>query len=375
MFSPAGAADIDVKPRLSAASAEATDGAAASRLRYIPELDGIRAIAIGFVFLVHTMPLYFTGGFIGVDIFFALSGYLITMILCREFENTKAIDLGNFYVRRMVRLMPALLAMLSIYVLLVVVRGLRHHADHFVHDNTMAALLALLYVMNWAQAFNLGPSGSLLHTWSLAMEEQFYIAWPIALILLLRFIRLDALWKAVLALMLAAIAWQTILVARHASIARLYFGFDTRLDTLLMGCLLTLAPLAKLRPFLARHSLFPVLALLTILMSASWTSPILYPWGLLAIGLCAAWVILAAVAGQPEGWLRRLLRTAPLNYCGRVSYGLYLWHFPIAAVAINRFGGQPFGQIKAVAVTAIGAMLAASASYYMLEQPLLRLRR
>ncbi len=214
----------------------------ATRTPYIAELDGIRALAFAFVFLVHTMPVHFPGGFVGVDIFFVLSGYLITKILYAEFESTGRIDLRNFYVRRTLRLMPAFLVMLFAYVLLVFINSLHNHSGQFLRENILAALTSALYVMNWTQAFHLGPSGSLIHTWSLATEEQFYLIWPLTLICVIRTTKRKEEWKAIGLLISMSAAWQLFWVSHGASVDRLYFGFDMRLITLLTGCLLALAP-------------------------------------------------------------------------------------------------------------------------------------
>jgi peptidoglycan/LPS O-acetylase OafA/YrhL len=347
----------------------------ATRTPYIAELDGIRALAFAFVFLVHTMPVHFPGGFVGVDIFFVLSGYLITKILYAEFESTGRIDLRNFYVRRTLRLMPAFLVMLFVYVLLVFINSLHNHSGQFLRENILAALTSALYVMNWTQAFHLGPSGSLIHTWSLATEEQFYLIWPLTLICVIRTTKRKEEWKAIGLLISISAAWQLFWVSHGASVDRLYFGFDMRLITLLTGCLLALAPLAKIQRFATCLSFFPISLLVVMLLTLSWTSSLLYPWGLIVVAVCAAWIVLAAVTGPAQGRLRGFLRLAPLGYCGRISYGLYLWHYPIAAVAMGRFGNQHFAQLKVTVVTAAGALLAASGSYYMLERPLLKLRR
>lgn len=346
-----------------------------ARLAYIPELDGLRALAIGAVLLDHTMPRYFPGGFIGVDIFFVLSGYLITTILCREFERENRIGLGNFYVRRALRLMPALLAMLAVYLLVVIVCKIVLADDRFVHDHVLAVLSSVLYVMNWTQAFDIGTGGYLVHTWSLAIEEQFYILWPLTLIAILRFNDRDSAWKSVLLLILLVTGWRTLLVMKGASPKHVYGGLDTRIDTLLIGCLLALAPLARFQSLATRFSLCAVLILAVMSMTISWTSPLLYLLGFPVIALCAASLILAAMTGRPHGVLRRFLSWAPLNYCGKISYGFYLWHYPISCVVTIYFGGTHFGQLKTLAATAISTLLIASMSYWMLELPVLRLGR
>ena len=130
-------------------------------LTFVPELTALRAVAVGVVLLNHALPKYFLGGFIGVDIFFVLSGWLITTILLREFERDNTIDLGHFFARRVLRLMPALGAMLVAYVLLVLVRSTVKLDEAFVKEHLMAALSASLYVTNWTRALEVGSPGFL----------------------------------------------------------------------------------------------------------------------------------------------------------------------------------------------------------------------
>ena len=143
-------------------------------LSFIPELNGLRAIAIGAVFLDHTFAEYFRGGFIGVDIFFVLSGWLITTILCREFDGGKYIHLGNFYLRRALRLMPALLAFLLTYTaFLIALSSVKANKESFVHDHFLAVLSTAFYFMNWTVAFDLGPTGYLIHTCLSELRSSF----------------------------------------------------------------------------------------------------------------------------------------------------------------------------------------------------------
>jgi peptidoglycan/LPS O-acetylase OafA/YrhL len=346
-----------------------------ARLAYIPELDGLRAIAIGAVLLDHTMPRFFPGGFIGVDIFFVLSGYLITSILYRQFELEGRIHLRNFYVRRALRLMPALLAMLTVYMAVLLAFKDTFFADQSVREHELAILSSALYIMDWTQVFNVGTGGYLVHTWSLGVEEQFYILWPLTLIAILRYTDRASVWKPVVFLIVVVTGWRVAMVFDGASPMHVYNGFDTRIDTLFIGCLLALAPLGWLRSSATRLYLCPVLILAVISMTAVWTSRALYLVGFPAIALCAAWLIVAAVAGEPNGLLRRFLRWGPLNYWGRISYGFYLWHYPIARMFESRFSHVPFGEVKTLVATAICALLIATASYWILERPILRLGR
>ena len=342
---------------------------AGERLAYVPELDGLRAVAIGAVLLVHTMPSYFPGGFIGVDIFFVLSGYLITTILCRELEREHRVHLGDFYVRRALRLMPALFAMLGVYVSVMVVCRF-FLADPFnVPDHALAVLSSALYVMNWTAVFDIGTSGYLIHTWSLATELQFYILWPMTLMALLRYTGRDSAWKVVLVLVLIVTGWRTLLVFEGASPKHVYASLYTRIDSLLIGCLLVLAPLARFQAAASRFSLFPVLLLVAMLRTLSWNSHRLQILGFTLIALCAAWVILAALTGQADGVLRRILRSPLLNYCGRISYGFYLWHYPIYRVVAMHLSSE----FEKLVVTAGLSFAIAALSYHVVEVPVLRL--
>jgi len=344
---------------------------AGERLAYVPELDGLRAVAIGAVLLDHTMPTYFPGGFIGVDIFFVLSGYLITTILCREFKREGRIRLGDFYMRRALRLMPALLAMLGVYGSIMVVCRLFLADPIYVYDHALAVLSSALYVMNWTAAFDIGTSGYLIHTWSLATEAQFYILWPLILITLLRRKSRNFAWKTVLVLILIVTGWRVLLVFEGDSSKHLYAGLDTRIDTLLIGCLLALAPLRRFQAIASRFSLIPVLLLAAAAMTLSWKSHFVGTLGFTAIALCAAWAIMVAMTGEADGVLRRFLRWTPLNYCGRISYGFYLWHLPIARIVAQHLAGG----FENLLATGSLTLAVAALSYHALELPILRLGR
>src|SRR6266853_742987 len=344
---------------------------AGERLAYVPELDGLRAVAIGAVLLDHTMPTYFPGGFIGVDIFFVLSGYLITTILCREFEREGRIRLGDFYMRRALRLMPALLAMLGVYGSIMVVCRFFLADPIYAYDHALAVLSSALYVMNWTAAFDIGTSGYLVHTWSLATELQFYILWPLTLIALFHYTGRDSAWKVVLILILVVTGWRTLMVFEGASPKHVYASLYTRIDSLLIGCLLALAPLARFQAAASRFSLFPVLLLVAMLMTLSWESRRVQSLGFTLIALCAAWVILAALSCQADGVPRRFLRWARLNYCGRISYGFYLWHYPICRVVAMHLSGE----FEKLVATSGLTFAVAAVSYHVLELPVLRLGR
>jgi peptidoglycan/LPS O-acetylase OafA/YrhL len=203
-------------------------------LRYVPELDGIRGFAILAVIMYHAHVPFFRGGFIGVDIFFVLSGFLITSLLVREFNSRQHIDLKNFYVRRILRLVPALVVFLASF---ASISMLMLDADK-ARSNIIDTLIALFYVTNWSWAFHIHPPEFLAHTWSLAIEEQFYFIWPVLLITLLRLARshMNVIFSVIL-LLLSSWLTRIFLAVGGASLDRLYNGLDTRGDELLVGCL------------------------------------------------------------------------------------------------------------------------------------------
>jgi peptidoglycan/LPS O-acetylase OafA/YrhL len=321
-------------------------------LKHIPELDGLRAFAVGAVILDHTIEKYFPGGFIGVDVFFVLSGYLITRILTEEYAQSGDIKLLHFYIRRVLRLMPALWTMLLVYVAVL----------HFDHRHMLAASYAFFYLTNIIPNNGFGPSGYLGHTWSLGIEEQFYLLWPVALFALLRYGKSEA--KFVLVAILIVMAWRTLLVA-NGVLEYTYHSFDTRSDQLLIGCLLAIMPNRQLR-FVA----IPVLVLTALLFISHYKSPYYLLLGIPLIGVCAAWLISVASNGG-NNLFCRVLRWEPVNYCGRISYGIYLWHAPIAEIARQIHPSS----IWMLAFTVVLTVPIASISYFVIEKPAITLRR
>jgi peptidoglycan/LPS O-acetylase OafA/YrhL len=350
---------------------------------HLPALDGLRGLAVLGVLAFHGG--YGRGGYLGVDLFFVLSGFLITRLLVAEHERTGAIRLGAFWVRRARRLLPALL-------LLVV--GVTSSALASATSAELArlradALATLLYVANWRAIFAgneywglfRAPS-PLEHMWSLAIEEQFYAVWPIAVAAALAVgARRGAGRGALLALttgLLAASASLAIaLYAPDRPTARVYFGTDTRAPALLMGALLAvLAPrvLAPSTTRAARAALEVAGAVSAVLLAVAWAAlggegPPLYRGGLLAAGV-AATVVVACAAHPRPGVLARGLAWAPLGAVGKVSYGLYLVHWPVfGALGPARVGldGAPLFALR-VAVSAVVSV----ASYALVEMPVRR---
>jgi peptidoglycan/LPS O-acetylase OafA/YrhL len=320
-------------------------------LQYQPSLDGLRAIAVGAVVLFHTWPALFPGGWAGVDLFFVLSGYLITQILVRELEATGAISLKRFYIRRALRLMPALAVLILAFLAFSAV------AENDLRRAGLDALIAATYLTNWARAFGWGAS-AIGHTWSLAIEEQFYLVWPLLLIFLMRLSRPRLI---VSLLLLAAIGWRLTLYAGGASVPRIYNGFDTHADPLLIGCLLALAP----RALAGRFAALALLLLAALVLLMDFKSAFAQTFGFALVGATGAWLIAAASA---EGWLKSALSWAPLVFLGKISYGIYLWHFPI--IDIGR-GHVPEALLFVLPLLGLAC---AVGSYYVVERPFLRLK-
>lgn len=315
-------------------------------MKRIPELDGIRGIAIIAVFLNHTQPVL-SGGFLGVDLFFALSGYLITSILLGEFGKTGTISLRSFYYRRALRLLPALLVLLIV-------------CAPWVSRRTVLA--ALFYFANWQSFESLGP---LVHTWSLSVEEQFYIAWPLILLLLLRLKFSKSKIAIGLTIVIVTIfIWRLCLLKSGASWERAYKGTDTHTEGLLIGCVVALVP-DYLRAVSVRFTPLASWSLLWLFFSASWVTAAANAIALTMAALCGGIIILAAQS-RPS-----LLQSLSLVYLGQRSYSLYLWHYPIVRYVMPRCPGS---SIVKVAFAAMVTLVAAEISFRFIEQPFLKLK-
>lgn len=311
----------------------------------------------------------------GVDVFFVLSGFLITALLAEEWRQSGTISLKKFYLRRALRLLPALALMLLVITACCWIFFSRTYGVRTLKD----ALTALLYSSNWVHILDFQRPGLFGHTWSLSIEEQFYFLWPFILLLLLRRSASPAsmlCWVG-LGIFLSEMI-RIALTATGGSWLRMYCGTDTRADALLLGAALSLAlesgllPVAdRLRRLLSVLGPFAALGLVLICLGDSYLG---YAFDLcvvwLAVSVFAALMIGAAVLCE-NGWLARLLSVGLLVYIGRISYGLYLWHLPIFILIQSKHWPLPKELVVELPLSATATL----ASFYLLERPLLNLKR
>lgn len=338
--------------------------------KHVPELDGLRGIAIISVVVHHRLtPFSLAGGFLGVDLFFVLSGFLITGLLLAEFEKTQTVSLRKFYMRRILRLGPALV----LYLLACFLVTYHTHLIDITRELRLIGI-ALAYSTNWRLAFgwdlSLDPTAII---WSLSIEEQFYLVWPLlffaclALKLRRRFI---AIGLAVV--IVGIVAHRYSLLSAGASLTRLYYGTDTRADALLIGCLIALLPASVVGPntkkWLSLAGILCGAVFVFMLATANFTDQFLYRGGYTLIALLAGIVILVA-ANSPPWILAAPLRWRVLGWFGKISYGLYLWHWLVVRSTSFYYLGywEPWARLAlAVAI--------AAASFYLVETPFNRLK-
>jgi peptidoglycan/LPS O-acetylase OafA/YrhL len=323
--------------------------------RYNPSFDGLRAVAALIVLVLHSKAAFGQGGlafgldglafglggYVGVDVFFVLSGFLITSLLRSEAEATSKIDLADFWRRRMLRLYPALLFMLAAF-LVIAPAGHRYEAA-----------LAGFYLTDIARSLNIDAMPNLAHTWSLSVEAQFYLVWPLALPFILKMKRprlfLIALYALSVVLRMAG-GWTG-------------FGYTTHFGGLVLGSLITFLP-----PLNARWA-WPALA---VILACSMLPPVPHSTWALGPDISAAEVASAVLVSALTGpsLVSRALAWGPLVYLGKLSYAFYLWHLPIVHLI-----GARFPWYVVLPLTFVLAFAAAVASRYLVELPALRFRR
>jgi peptidoglycan/LPS O-acetylase OafA/YrhL len=340
-------------------------------------LDGLRGLAVAGVLLFHDDVLI--GGFLGVDLFFALSGFLITGLLLAEHESSGRIDLVSFWKRRARRLLPAALMFLMLITPLMYVFGTIAQVEA-ARDGVVPALL---YVANWAQiadsaqywALFTEPS-PLTHLWSLAVEEQFYVLWPLIAMLVLRGRRARFQLGLVTTLGVVASFVAMLVLFDAASPTRVYMGTDTRAASILVGALAAVVSLDRRIQRLALRAPSAVTAGQMLLIGgvvAMWatidgsSSTALYR-GLLLLHSTACAVLAASIWITARTPVIRGLEFAPLRWLGTISYGLYLWHWPVFIIIDQESTG--FGRPVVTVLRWSVSLAIAAASFRFLEAPI-----
>ena len=379
--------------------------------RRLSGLDGLRGLAVALVVIYHLFPPALRGGFIGVDIFFVISGFLITGLIVAERGSTGRFSPRRFWLHRARRLIPALVPLVLVACTTAWLIG----GDVLVGLG-WKLLGTATFSYNWVSLtahtsyFDSGQPELFRNLWSLAVEEQFYLLWPLLLLLLLRLRRPGLRLALVAALALASAAWMGIGFQPGSDPTRVYYGSDTHSFGLLIGACLALllrprpapegaqqpaaslnaaiAPQAGVRPdglFPGRGALRRSIAaarpwwgagaVAGLIAAAIWlpdNSAVTYRGGLFLVSLLSAVVIWAAIAGGRFG---RMLDSAPLRYLGERSYGLYLWHWPLLVLVQlwAPVGPGPVNIVGTGLVTLVLALTAAALSHRWLETPIRRL--
>jgi peptidoglycan/LPS O-acetylase OafA/YrhL len=363
--------------------------------RHLPALNGLRGVAVIGVVAYHLQLGWASGGYLGVDLFFVLSGFLITSLLLEEWTGSGRISLVSFWGRRAKRLLPALFLVviaLGLYIIAnAIFGGPGANGLLDLHDLRWEAIWSLLYANNWHLIYahqsyfaQFSTPSPLQHTWSLAIEEQFYLVWPLVLLVLLRFGRRG--WRTlgtVVTITLGLVSSLLMAVLFHPGTdpSRVYFGTDTRLFDLMAGA--TLAFLAASRPQpgpQARRTLHVVAPVAAAVLAVFWATAgvtsgtaagfpknFMFVGGFLICAALAALVIADARLIEP-GRLSRALAWPPLHFVGTISYGIYLWHWPVIVYLTASRTGLPTVSLDAVRI--IVTLALSTASYYLVERPI-----
>lgn len=354
-----------------------------TKSRYIPALDGLRALAVLAVIAYHMSMPWARGGLLGVTVFFVLSGYLITSLLLIEYQNTGKIDLPQFWLRRIRRLVPAIVFVIACSAVLFTL--LDHVLLTKMRDDVVPSLL---FFNNWWQIFHdvsyfeaLGAPSPLTHFWSLAIEEQFYLIWPVVLFICLKLgVKKGTMSKATLGIAVLSAIEMALLFDPAGDPSRVYYGTDTRAFSLLIGAWLAFVWPSHMLGSRSAHRISKstrmaldavgaaaLIALVAMLAVADGFSPFLYRGGILLASVLTA--VLIAVIVHPASIIGRIAGTAVPVWIGKRSYGIYLWHFPLLLLMNPRnFTGETAWWMYLLQLAVIFAC--AAFSYRFVENPI-----
>lgn len=349
--------------------------------RYISGLDGLRALSVLAVILYHLHIGWIDGGFLGVTVFFVLSGYLITDILVKEWDRTGTINFKTFWIKRFRRLIPALLVML-----ILVGTWITIFQRSFLSGLRGEMLAAFTYFSNWYYVFQdhsyftkFAPPSPLQHMWSLAVEEQFYIIWPIIMILLLKFLPSKGkIAGIILLLSFVSAEMMAYFFTPDVDPSRVYYGTDTRAFSLLIGAALAIVwPSAKLtanvtpdlKKLLNILGIVSFIALIIMMIFIKEDGIFLYYGGMYLASAVTA--ILIAVIVHPASSIGAFFSFKPLLWVGVRSYAIYIWHFPIIVLLGIAVKTDTISLSKLLLALALTFILAAL-SWKFIEEPIRR---
>lgn len=333
--------------------------------KHMPMLDGFRAVAAFSVVVSHFYGITFLDG---VTAFFVLSGFLITTLLLRERRANGSVSLSAFFARRTLRIFPAYYACVAASYVIDSVAG------NPWPNGLLAA--ALVYVVNYFNAFNGHPSTSIAHLWSLGVEEQFYILWPLSFLLLAR-LGSAAIRRGLVLMILAGFAWRsTLYFGGFVGQAYLYNAFDARFDNLAVGCLLAVVAtsprMGRVAAFVGAYSWMPVvtlglMALISIALPSSWRHLV----GFTLYSFLVA-TLLVQLLQLRDSAMWRWLDWAPVRFLGTISYPIYLYH--AWGLGLGHWL-TTMPTIVQFAAGVIFTVVGAAGSYFIIERPFLTLKK
>ena len=359
-----------------------------NKSKYLPSIDSLRALAVLAVIIYHVDVNYLPGGFLGVDLFFVLSGYLISSLIIKEFRKTGTVNLYNFYIRRARRLLPAVYFMITVGLVVMVLFN-----EVLLRKSHLDAIFGYIYSSNWWYIFHkldyfdsFGAQSPFKHLWSLAIEEQFYMIFPLLFLLVNRKKKSkDGTYKlnknflyVVLGLILVSLIAHILLFDIN-NISRIYFGTDTRAFSLLVGVVgAILYPMERLHAKVTPQqnmlysvvSLVSIATLITVMIYTSEYNTLLYRGGFLLVAILGLIVIISS--GKQHTLMSRLLSFKPVVFIGKISYSLYLWHFPVLVLTtpISEIGNP---NIFFVILRIVLTFAVAIVSYVFVETPIRKL--
>lgn len=359
-----------------------------NKSKYLPSIDSLRALAVLAVIIYHVDVNYLPGGFLGVDLFFVLSGYLISSLIIKEYKKTGSVNLYNFYIRRARRLLPAVYFMITVGLVVMVLFN-----EVLLRKSHLDAIFGYIYSSNWWYIFHkldyfdsFGAQSPFKHLWSLAIEEQFYMIFPLLFLLVNRKKKSkDGTYKlnknflyVVVGLILVSLITHILLFDIN-NISRIYFGTDTRAFSLLVGVVgAILYPMERLHTKVTPQqnliysviSLVSIATLITVMIYTSEYNTWLYRGGFLLVAILGLIVIISS--GKQHTVMARLLSFKPVVFLGKISYSLYLWHFPVLVLTtpVSEIGNP---NIYFVILRVILTFVVAIVSYVFVETPIRKL--